>query len=149
MASAEARPAKSRSRTPQPEGEAPPARSLKVLVVEDNRDTADTMRMLLEAWGHEARMAHNGVAALEAAEEYRPDVVLLDIVLPKMHGNDVARSLRAKPWAETVPLIAITAWGQDADRQLSKAAGINHHLLKPVDPRKLQKLLAEIAGRTT
>jgi two-component system CheB/CheR fusion protein len=149
MSTADAGPAKAARKRRQPEPVAEPARALKVLVVEDNRDTAETMRLLLEAWGHSAKIAHNGMTALDMADEYRPDVVLLDIVLPRMHGNDVARHLRERPWAANIPLVAVTAWGQDADRQLSKAAGINHHLLKPVDPKRLQKLLVDISHRET
>lgn len=119
-------------------------RQLRVLIVEDNRDTAEMMKALVHEWGSETLLAHNGVQAIELAETWRPDVILLDIVLPRMHGHDVCRQLRARDWARDIPIIAVTAWGQDADKQLSRAAGISMHHIKPVDPKKLQKLLDEV-----
>jgi signal transduction histidine kinase len=115
---------------------------LRVLIVEDNRDAADTLHAMLVAWGQETRVAYDALAALELARTFRPNVVLLDIGLPQMHGYEVARRLREFPWGKDVVLVAVTGWGQEADRQQSKAAGINHHLLKPVDPVALKTLLA-------
>ena len=113
----------------------------RVLVVDDNVDVADMIVMLLQLFGHEAKAAYFGQSALETANEYKPDVVLLDIGLPDMNGYEVARHLRKHPQTERVGLIAMTGYGQDTDRQLSREAGIDLHLVKPVDPQKLQGLL--------
>ena len=113
----------------------------RVLVVDDNVDVADMIVMLLQLFGHEAKAAYFGQSALEMANEYKPDVVLLDIGLPDMNGYEVARRLRKHPQTERVGLIAMTGYGQDTDRQLSREAGIDLHLVKPVDPQKLRGLL--------
>jgi CheY-like chemotaxis protein len=101
------------------------------------------MEMLLQDWGQETRVAGDGLAALETAEEFRPQVVLLDIGLPRLHGYEVARRLRQQTWvgAREATVIAITGWGREADRQ-GEAAGIDHRLLKPVDPNALRTLLS-------
>ena len=98
--------------------------------------------MLLQLFGHEAKAAYSGHSALETATEYKPDVVLLDIGMPDMNGYEVARQLRREPPTKDVRLIAMTGYGQDSDRQRSQEAGCDHHLVKPVDPQKLQDLLA-------
>jgi two-component system CheB/CheR fusion protein len=115
----------------------------RVLVVDDNVDVADMIVMLLQLFGHEAKAAYSGQSALETATEYKPDVVLLDIGMPEMNGYEVARQLRRQPQTRDVRLIAITGYGQDSDRQRSQEAGCDHHLVKPVDPQKLQDLLAK------
>jgi len=119
-----------------------PAQTSRVLVVDDNMDSADMLVMLLQMFGHEAKAAYSGQSALETAVEYQPDVVLLDIGLPDMNGYEVARHLRQQPQTKDVRLIAMTGYGQDSDRQRSQAAGCEHHLVKPVDPQKLEDLLA-------
>jgi PAS domain S-box-containing protein len=119
-----------------------PVAPLRVLVVDDNHDSAESLAMLFELTGHETRTVNDGLEAVEAAEKFRPDVVLLDIGLPKMNGYEVARRLRQHPWAKTVLLVALTGWGQDEDRQRSKAAGFDAHFVKPVDFAGLQDLLA-------
>jgi CheY-like chemotaxis protein len=116
--------------------------SSRVLVVDDNMDAADMLVMMLQLFGHEVRAAYTGQTALETAVEYQPDVVLLDIGLPDMNGYEVARHLRQQPQTKDVKLIAMTGYGQDSDRQRSQEAGCEHHLVKPVDPQKLQDLLA-------
>jgi CheY-like chemotaxis protein len=116
----------------------------RVLIVEDNPDVADMLNLLLIEWGQETRIAYDPPKALELAEKFKPQVVLLDIGLPKMHGYALARLLREKPWGRDICIIAVTGWGQEADRQQSRAAGINHHLLKPVDPEQLRELLMAI-----
>ena len=113
----------------------------RVLVIEDNRDTATMMDLMLTEWGQETRVVHDGATALEVANEFQPDVVLLDVGLPKLHGYEVARRLRQQQWARDTFVIAITGWGLEADRQ-SEAAGIDHRMLKPVDPAALHALLA-------
>jgi CheY-like chemotaxis protein len=113
----------------------------RVLVVDDNVDAADMLVMMLQMFGHEAKAAYSGQAALATAVEYEPDFVLLDIGLPDMSGYEVAQHLRQLQQIKNVRLIAITGYGQDADRQRSEEAGIDLHLVKPVDPKKLQDVL--------
>jgi signal transduction histidine kinase len=113
----------------------------RVLVVDDNRDGADSLAVLLCLAGHKTRAAYNALDGLRAAREWRPDVVLLDIGLPDLTGHEVARRLRQELGLESVLLVALTGYGQDADRQRSRAAGIDHHLVKPVDLDQLQALL--------
>jgi PAS domain S-box-containing protein len=114
----------------------------RVLVVDDNVDSAESIALLLELNGHEVRMAHDGPAALEMAYSFHPQVVVLDIGLPGMDGYEVARRLRSEAQMQNVILIALTGYGQSEDRQHSLAAGFNHHLVKPVDPEVLQTLIA-------
>jgi len=113
----------------------------RVLVVDDNVDATDMLVMMLQMFGHEVKAAYSGQAALATAVEYEPDFVLLDIGLPDMNGYEVAQQLRREPQIKNVRLIAMTGYGQDADRQRSIEAGIDLHLVKPVDPKKLQELL--------
>ena len=119
-------------------GEAEPAR---VLLVEDNLDAAEALGELLRMWGHEVEMAHDGVSALRTARQTRPGVVLLDIGLPGMDGYEVARELRSMPGLTATRLIALTGYGQESDRHRSRLAGIDHHLVKPVDLEQLRALL--------
>jgi CheY-like chemotaxis protein len=111
------------------------------MVVDDNRDAAESMAMLLELWGHEVVCAHDGPSALEMSTRYRPQVVLLDIGLPGMDGYEVAAHLRELPQGARAVLIAITGYGQTEDRQRSRIAGFDHHLVKPVAPETLHGLL--------
>ncbi len=124
----------------------PAARSspLRILVVDDNHDSARTLSRLLKLLGHEARMAHDGGAAIELAEAYRPELMLLDIGLPILNGYDVARAIRSRPWGGGLVIVALTGWGQEGDRRRSKEAGIDDHLVKPVDPALLERLLASL-----
>jgi two-component system, sensor histidine kinase len=115
----------------------------RVLVVEDNVDAALTLADLLTLWGYEVRVVHDGLAALEVAPVYRPEAVLLDIGLPKMDGYGVARWLRAQPPLAGVLIVGVTGYGQERDRQLSREAGFDHHLVKPVDLGLLRRLLEE------
>ena len=119
------------------------ARPCRVLVVDDNADAAGTMAMLLELHGHVTREAGDGPAALATAAEFQPQMVLLDIGLPGMDGYEVARELRASPVTRGATLVALTGYGREEDRQLSLAAGFDHHLVKPVDLEELQRLLWE------
>ena len=116
----------------------------RILVVDDNRDSAATLAMLLEMTGNETQTAHDGLEAVEAADTFRPDVVLLDIGLPKMNGFDAARKIREQPWGKDMVLVALTGWGQEEDRKKSKEAGFNGHMVKPVSHAALTKLLAEL-----
>lgn len=124
-----------------------PTHSLRVLVVDDNLDQAQSAALLLRASGHEVQVAFSGTTALEVALEFQPNVVLLDIGLPEMDGYEVARHLRQNPQTKHVRLVALTGYGQDTDRQRSAAAGFDAHLVKPVDPRKLEGILSNV-GRT-
>ena len=129
-----------------------PARRVRrrVLVVDDSEDGAESMARLLEISGHEAFKAHDGIAAIEAAERLRPDVVLLDIGLPRLNGYEVCRKIRQEAWGNDMVLVALTGWGQDEDRQRSKQAGFDAHLVKPVDFDALLKLVASWpSGRST
>ncbi len=121
--------------------------TLRVLVVDDNRDAADSLRELLDLLGHECHAVFGGAAALEAGAEMRPDVVLLDLGMPGMDGLETARRLRREPWGAGLVLIALTGWGQEQDRRRTHEAGFDHHLVKPTDLRQLERLLAETAAR--
>ena len=112
-----------------------------MVVVDDNRDSAETLTMLLELMGNEMSVAYDGEQALAIANETKPDVVLLDIGLPKMNGYDVARQIRQQPWGRNPVLVAITGWGQTEDKDLSRESGFDHHLVKPVDHDLLLKLI--------
>ncbi len=114
----------------------------KILVVDDNHDSALSMAMILSIMGHDTRTAHDGETALLTAETFLPDVVLLDIGLPKLNGYEVAQRIREKPWGTSMYLIAVTGWGQEEDRQRSSEVGLNLHMVKPVEPAALEKLLA-------
>jgi len=113
----------------------------RLLVVDDNRDAADSLAMLLCLQGHEVRVAHDGPAALKLAEGYRPEMIFLDIGMPGMDGYEVARRLRQQPGLEKVVLAALTGWGQQEDRRRTAEAGFDHHLVKPVEPNDLEELL--------
>ncbi|HYE80308.1 MAG TPA: ATP-binding protein, partial [bacterium] len=115
--------------------------SRRILVVDDNRDLAMSLAILLRIAGHEVRVAHDGPAAVAAAAEFEPAVILLDIGLPKMNGYETARAIRQEPWGSRVRLVAVTGWGQEEDRRKSAEAGFDHHLVKPVEPALLQSLL--------
>lgn len=128
---------------PEPTAAVPPAPARRILVVDDNRDSAASLALLLSLSGHETHTAHDGLEAVEAAGEFRPDVVLLDIGLPKLNGYAAGRRIRELPGGEDMVLVALTGWGQEDDRRRSKEAGFDHHLVKPVDLAALQGLLAE------
>ncbi len=121
---------------------------LRVLVVDDNRDAAESLAKLLKALGNEVRITYDGPSALEEAATFRPNVVLLDIGLPGMSGYDVARRMRQMPEVKDAVLIAQTGWGQDEDRRLSEEAGFNAHLVKPLDATELRRLLAKLITKS-
>jgi CheY-like chemotaxis protein len=125
------------------------ASGLRILVADDNRDSTATLGMLLRILGNDVRTAHDGLEAVGEAGEFRPDVILLDIGMPKMNGYEAARKIRSESWGRRVVLIALTGWGQERDRQLSREAGFDHHYVKPVDPATLTKLLASIGQTLT
>src|SRR5215469_13292162 len=113
----------------------------RLLVVDDNRDAAESMSMLLELWGHDVAYAYDGPSALETAEQWHPEAVFLDIGLPGMDGYEVAEKLRELPNAKGAVLVAITGYGQEDDRLRSLRAGIDHQLVKPVAPDALRSLI--------
>jgi CheY-like chemotaxis protein/nitrogen-specific signal transduction histidine kinase len=122
-----------------------PARSsARVLIVDDNRDAAQSLALMLDLEGHEVRTAADGLEALEVAEAFRPKVVLLDIGMPGIDGYETARRLRARPWAKSTLLCAQTGWGQEDDKRMARSAGFDRHLVKPVDPEELNRILAEV-----
>jgi CheY-like chemotaxis protein len=124
-------------------GDREPARK-KILVVDDNQDAAESLSALLSISGHDTRMAHDGVDAVKQAERFLPDVVFLDIGMPRLDGYEACRAIRAQPWGRDIFLVAITGWGQEEDRRLSEQAGFDLHIVKPVDPAEL---VALISGR--
>jgi len=113
----------------------------RVLVVDDNRDLAESLGMVLRLWGHDVKVVYDGPGALAAAREYRPDVVFLDIGLPGLDGYEVARRLRGPLGFRDARVVAITGYGREEDRRKAREAGFDVHLTKPVDPEELQKLL--------
>ena len=121
-------------------------RKLRVLVADDNRDAADSMQRILALFGHEVQVAYDGSTALRLGEQFRPRVALLDIGMPGTNGYEVARALR-RSQGPRVTLVAVTGWGQEADRRRSSEAGFDHHLTKPVDPGALNNLLAQVASK--
>ena len=121
---------------------------MRVLVVEDNRDAADSLRLLLGLYGYEVAVAYSGHDGVRAAQQCRPDVVLCDIGLPGLDGYAVARRLRQNPSTAKARLIAVTAYGRDEDRRRSHEAGFDLHVVKPVEPAALGKLLAEFKSET-
>lgn len=114
----------------------------RVLVVDDNHDTADSLAAMLSVLGHESSVAYDGAQAIAIADDFRPDVILMDIGMPKFNGFQVAQRIRAQPWADRVVLIAITGWDQPEDRRCSREAGFDAHLTKPVDPHLVLRLIS-------
>jgi CheY-like chemotaxis protein len=114
----------------------------RVLVVDDNEDVVTSMQTLLTSLGNEVQTAFDGVAAVEAAAAFHPDVVVLDLWMPRMNGYDAARQIRAQPWGKKMVLIAHTGWGQEEDRRRTQEAGFDYHLVKPVAPNALEEMLA-------
>jgi CheY-like chemotaxis protein len=131
----------------EPAGEGPrhSGAERRILVVDDNRDSATSMALMLKLMNNEVRIAHDGVEALEVAESFRPQVILMDVGMPRLNGYETTRRIRERPWGRSVTIIALTGWGQEGDKVLSKEAGCNGHLVKPVNLPDLEKLLAETA----
>jgi PAS domain S-box-containing protein len=121
-----------------------PGPARRILLVDDNRDAAQALRLLLEADGHEVRVADDGASGLDLAQAYRPEVVLLDIGLPKMDGYEIAQRIRRDPQLQGTVLIAVTGYGQMHDRARASASGFHHHLVKPVEFSSLQEVLREL-----
>jgi PAS domain S-box-containing protein len=117
----------------------------RILVADDNRDSADSMAEMLRLLGNVVDVAHDGVETVERATSFRPEVILMDVGMPRLNGLDATRWIREQPWGGEVTILALTGWGQDNDRTRSKAAGCDGHLVKPVSLSDLQRLLSELA----
>lgn len=118
--------------------------SLRILVVDDNRDGANSLSIMLRYLGNETRTAYDGEEAVAMATEFRPDLILLDIGLPKLSGYDACRLIRQQPSGREMVIIAQTGWGQIEDRQRTREAGFDHHMVKPVDARERMLLLEQL-----
>ena len=123
-----------------------PALPLRILFVDDNPDVADSLAMLLRAIGYAVTTAHDGLEGVEAAAHERPDLVLLDLGMPKLDGYGACRHIRARPWGRDMRIVALTGWGQEDDRRRIMEAGFDQHLVKPVELPVLLALLAEPQG---
>jgi CheY-like chemotaxis protein len=131
---------------PSGDGAAHRARTkFRILVVDDNLDAANSLAMLLRIKGHDVRTAYDGISALDVAALYKPQVILLDVGLPRLNGFDAARRIRESDYGKNVVLVALTGWGHAEDRRRSKEAGFDHHLVKPADPSELDIVLESIA----
>ena len=139
-------PAVSASHPLDDNGPALPAKC-RILIADDNGDAADSMGAMLRLMGNEVRVVHDGVQAVEEAEAFRPDVILLDIGMPRLNGYEAARRIRSAWWSKGMTLVAITGWGQDDDRRRARNAGFDCHLTKPVEFASLQLLIAESQAR--
>ena len=122
-----------------------PVSKRRILVVDDNTDAAESLAALLSINGHETRLAHDGLQAVEEARAFKPDVVFLDIGMPALDGHETARRIRQEPWGKNMVLVALTGWGQSEDRRRSQEAGFNHHLVKPADPTVVAKLISSLS----
>lgn len=129
---------------PKSDAETALASSLRILIVDDNRDAADSLGRMFRVMGNEVRTAYDGEAAVRAAGDFRPQAVVLDIGLPKLNGYEACRRIREETWGQSMVLIAVTGWGQDEDKRKAEEAGFDRHFVKPVDPRELIKLLGSL-----
>src|SRR5690606_3935302 len=118
-----------------------PSARKRILVADDNQDSATSLALILEILGHEVRTAGDGLEAVETAADFRPHAILLDIGMPNLNGYEACRRIREQPWGSQATIIAITGWGQAEDRRKSFEAGFNYHLVKPVDPDTLIELI--------
>ena len=116
----------------------------RILLVDDNVDFVASLALILQASGHEVRVTHDGLEALEVATTFQPDFIFLDIGLPGLNGYDVARNLRQLPSTQRSILVAITGWGQAGDKRRAREAGFDHHVVKPVEPTEIHAILTRI-----
>jgi CheY-like chemotaxis protein len=114
----------------------------RILVVDDNGDAARSLELLLRIDGHATHVAHDGLQAVEAARIFKPDIVLMDIGLPKLNGYEACQQIRQQPWGREMTLIAVTGWGQQEDKRRAAESGFDAHLVKPIDLAQLKKVLA-------
>jgi CheY-like chemotaxis protein len=117
----------------------------RILVVDDNRDAATSTAMLLKLMNNEVRTAHDGVEAVQVAEAFRPQVILMDVGMPRLNGYEATRRIREQPWGKGMAIIALTGWGQEGDKERSHEVGCDGHLVKPMNFSDLEKLLADLA----
>jgi len=120
---------------------------MKVLIADDNHDAAQSLGALLELSNHEVLIAHDGEEALRIARQAMPDAMILDIGMPRVTGDQVARAIRSEPWGGKVLMIAVTGWAEPEDKARATAAGFDLHLTKPIDVDELEKLLGDFASR--
>jgi CheY-like chemotaxis protein len=118
----------------------------RILIADDNRDNADSLAMYLTIKGHDTSAVYDGEQAVAAAEAIRPDVVLLDIGMPKLDGYEVCRRIREQPWGRSALIVALTGWSPKQDEGRTEAAGFDRHMVKPVEPAALTRLLASLPG---
>ena len=121
--------------------------SRRILIVDDMRDNANTLAMMLRALGHEVHVVYDGLEAVGAAERLRPEVVLLDIAMPGLNGYEACRQIRATEWGRSMFMIAQTGWGQEEDRRKAEEAGFDRHMLKPIDCATLVVVLSNLPSR--
>lgn len=121
-----------------------PGARMRILVADDNLDVAQSMAMLLELFGHEVHMAHDGLDAVNAVERLHPELVFMDVGMPRLSGYDATRRIRELPGGDRIVIAALTGWGQERDRRESREAGCDLHLVKPVDPTELEQLLESV-----
>jgi CheY-like chemotaxis protein len=119
-----------------------PGPARRILVADDNRDSVESLALLLRLYGHEVEVAHDGEEAVAKAERFRPHVALLDIGMPRLSGHEAARKLRQRPWGKRLLLVAATGWAQAEERERARASGFDAHLVKPVNPADLMNMLA-------
>lgn len=120
---------------------ATPSKGKRILVVDDNRDGAESLSMMLKILGNAVRTAHDGIKAVEQAEDFRPDLIFMDVGMPRLNGYEATRQIRDKEWGKSIHIVALTGWGQEGDRELSRQSGCDGHLVKPVSLLELEKLL--------
>jgi CheY-like chemotaxis protein len=121
-----------------------PGPSCRIVVADDHADAADALAMLLELQGHTVRVARDGLAAVELAEQFRPQIMLLDLGMPRLDGYATATALRAQPWGREIYLVALTGYSQPADRARAMAAGVDLFLVKPVEVQALEKICRQV-----
>jgi CheY-like chemotaxis protein len=122
----------------------PSIASHRVLVVDDNVDSTECLALFLSLQGNIVQTAYDGAQAIQKADEFRPDVIVIDIGLPVVDGHDAGRRIRQFDWSHRTTLIALSGWGHEEDRERSRAAGFDHHLVKPVDLTALNQILADL-----
>ncbi len=125
-----------------------PTARRRILVVDDNGDGADSLAEMLRIMGNETQTAHDGLEAVAVAGAFKPDVILMDIGMPRLNGYDACRRIRGEPWGKNIIMVAQTGWGQDDDKRKSQDAGFDFHMVKPVDPVALEKMLAGLLVTT-
>ena len=116
----------------------------RILVVDDNEDATVSLAMMLEIIGHEVYTAHDGETGVKLAKKWQPNIILMDLGMPRMNGYEAARHIRQETWGTRIILVALTGWGADDDRRKTQDAGFDRHLVKPVEPNALLQLLAEL-----